>query len=69
MDLVVIGTTRNVEAEYGHGHEIREKFTLLHLFDGEPVSVEGFNTEAGILKAVEEYHGAQIERLFIELDA
>ena len=65
MDKVVVGTSVNVEAEYGYGQE--KKFTLVHFYNDEPVSVEGFDTKEGVLKALEEYHGAESERLFTEL--
>jgi hypothetical protein len=65
MDKVIVGTSVNVEAEYGYGQP--KKFTLLHLYNDEPVSVEGFDTKEGVLAALKEYHGAEIERLFTEL--
>jgi hypothetical protein len=68
-DVVVIGTAANVSAEYGADTGDRtHRFVVAHFYDGEPVSVEGFTTKEAALKALEEYHGADIERLFTELD-
>jgi len=70
MDTVVIGTAANVEAEYGActGNPAH-KFILAHFYNGEPVAVEGFETKDGVIAAVQEYHGAEVERLFVELEA
>lgn len=69
MDTVIVGTAANVAAECGAGTGEREhKFVLAHFYNGEPVTVEGFSTKEACLKALEEYNGCEIERLFIELD-
>lgn len=69
MDTVVVGTAFNVDAEYGAGTgNPAHKFVLAHFYDGEPVTVEGFTTKEGALAALEEYHGAEIERLFVTFE-
>lgn len=69
MDKVIIGTARNVMAEYSAGTGNPEhKFIIAHFFDDELVTVEGFRTKEGAMIALEEYHGADIEYLFINLD-
>lgn len=69
MDKVYIGTAANVDAEVGMGTGNREdKFVIAHFCDNEAIAVEGFTNKAAALAALEEYHGAEIEYLFIELD-
>ena len=69
MDYVKIGTARNISAEYGAGTgNPNHKFVIAHFYDFELVTVEGFETKEVAMKALEEYHGADIEYLFIELD-
>lgn len=68
-DFVAIGTAANIAAEYSAGTgNPADKFVLAHFYDGEPVSVEGFATKEQAIAMLEEYHGCEIERLFIELD-
>lgn len=68
-DFVVVGTAANVDAEYGAGTgNPADAYVLAHFYDGEPVSVEGYATKDAAIRALEEYHGCQIERLFTVLD-
>lgn len=67
-DKVYIGTALNVDAEVGAGtYEPEHKFIIAHFWNDEPVAVEGFATKEAALAALESYHGAEIERLFVEL--
>lgn len=70
MDKIFIGTARNIEAEYSEGtYNPDHKFILVHQFDGETVSVEGFATKEGVIRCADtEYAGVERETLFIELN-
>lgn len=69
MDKVYIGTARNIAAEVGSGTGIKtDKFVIAHFYNDEEMAVEGFETKEAALAALESYHGAEIEYLWIEID-
>jgi hypothetical protein len=68
MDKVIIGTAANVYAEYSAGTNDPSPFVIAHFHDGELIAVEGFNSKAAALAALEEYHGADIEHLWHDLE-
>lgn len=70
MDTIIIGTAKNVYAEYSEGtNNPADKFVLVHQFNGETVAVEGFATKEGVIRAADtDYAGVERETLFIELD-
>lgn len=69
MDRVVIGTAANVEAEYAVGTYVKgDAFVLAHFYNDEPVSVDGFKTKEQAIRALQEYDGCEVERLFTTLD-
>lgn len=43
MDRVIAGLTEAVEAEYGYTSDM--PYIIVHLYNGEPVTVEGFVSE------------------------
>ena len=64
-ETIAVGMFENIEAEFGitelHGFD----FVLVLFFKGEPVSVEGYLTEAQARAAVKQYHGvSHVDYLF-----
>jgi hypothetical protein len=47
MQRFITGTSEAVEAEFSY--RAREAFTVLELYDNEPVTTEGFDTLASML--------------------
>lgn len=54
MDQFVAGTAENVEAEYGYENVNDAAFTLVQLYNDEPVTVEGFSTVEALKVALAE---------------
>ena len=49
LEVAYIGTSENIEAEYGA--QCDAPFCIALFYDGEPVSVEGFATKDGMIRA------------------
>lgn len=61
--LVVIGTSENVEAEFGSAAD-DAAFTLMIIEGGEVLAVEGYSTKDAALLAKADCHECAFEYLF-----
>jgi hypothetical protein len=58
--LLIVGKSELVEAEYAY--RAAEEFTVLEMYDGEPVAVRGFDTFEAALDSTQESWEAGCER-------
>ncbi len=64
-DLLIIGFSNNVEAEYGQSADA--EYTVLQLYNDEPVAIMGFNTKEAALAEAADFEG-ELVKLFTRID-